>query len=197
MNNSIYATKAYFPFGSRLTYAKWGVSLYAVYSHMRIAAVVICLWSRYGGRKPFYTVEWVNDRLCREMADMVILEGQRAGGSRLRSLPWEPWQSEGGQMLFSPFCTRFVPEHIADYPKPLIFLAFSVCHCTFRPLLEPTFYHFPLCSIQCRNRGFPDYGKFIFVYLNPLSVPKFVPKSALKKSRCLAVLSKLPTLSKA
>ena len=100
---------------------------------MRVAAVVICLWSRYGGRKPFYTVEWVNDRLFREMADMVILEGQRAGGSRLRSLPWEPWQSEGGQMLFSPFCTRFVPEHIADYPKPLIFLAFSVCRCTFPP----------------------------------------------------------------
>ena len=39
---------------------------------MRVAAVVICLWSRYGGRKPFYAVEWGNDRLCREMADTVI-----------------------------------------------------------------------------------------------------------------------------
>ncbi len=63
---------------------------------MRVAAVVICLWSRYGGRKPFYAVEWGNDRLCREMADKVILEGQR--GRRFpvlsdlegRSLPWEP-----------------------------------------------------------------------------------------------------------
>ena len=94
---------------------------------MRVAAVVICLWSRYGGRKPFYTVEWVNDRLCREMADMVILEGQRAGGSRLRSLPWEPWQSEGGQMLFSPFCTRFVPDNEMRWLKVPIFLDFFPC----------------------------------------------------------------------
>ena len=77
-----HANRGYLPFGSRLTYAKWGVSLYAVYSHMRIAAVVICLWSRYGGRKSFYAVEWGNDRLCQEMADTVILAGQRAGGSR-------------------------------------------------------------------------------------------------------------------
>lgn len=80
-NNSIYATTAYLTFGNRLTYARWGVSLYAGYSHMRMAAVIICLWSRYGGRKPFYAAEWGNDRQCLEMADTVILEGQRAGGS--------------------------------------------------------------------------------------------------------------------
>ena len=43
---------------------------------MRVAAVVICLWSRYRGRKPFYAVEWGNDRLCREMADTVIMAGR-------------------------------------------------------------------------------------------------------------------------
>lgn len=85
-NNSIYATTAYLPFGSRLTYARWGVSLYAGYSHMRMAAVIIFLWSRYGGRKPFYAVEWVNDGLCREMADTVILAGQgRAVPGAVRS----------------------------------------------------------------------------------------------------------------
>ena len=69
------------PFGSRLTYARLGVSLYAGYSHMRVAAVIICLWSQYGGRKPFYAVEWGNDRLCREMADTVILAGQGRAGA--------------------------------------------------------------------------------------------------------------------
>lgn len=38
-NDSICATTAYLPFGSRLTYARWGVSLYIGYSHMRMAAV--------------------------------------------------------------------------------------------------------------------------------------------------------------
>lgn len=81
-----HANRGYLPFGSRLTYARWGVSLYAGYSHMRVAAVVICLWSRYGGRKPFYAVEWGNDRLCREMAYTVILAGQgRAVPGAVRS----------------------------------------------------------------------------------------------------------------
>ena len=53
---------------------------------MRVAAVIICLWSQYGGRKPFYAVEWGNDRLCREMADTVILAGQgRAVPGAVRS----------------------------------------------------------------------------------------------------------------
>ena len=86
-----HANRGYLPFGSRLTYARLGVSLYAGYSHMRVAAVVICLWSRYRGRKPFYAVEWGNDRLCREMADTVIMAGQgqtvpgavRSGGGGL------------------------------------------------------------------------------------------------------------------